>query len=313
MTALGTIAYTIVFGNTCKTNIDINENLFSYNQEEADIGTVLHALDVTQRNSFSELVDSCFDTDVLLILLHYFEDICSSTTFKTRNKEIYLRTVYKTLGKEICKLLLGFHSFTGYNQTERFYGYSKLTCWKVFMSSNISVRNAFQCRGGSLAVDVYNEMEQYVLQLYDSERPSAISNLQELRRYMFSKHQYKSDKLSPTKMALGQKVLRAHYTALTWKSAHMSSPILPGLQEYGWTLNKITNLYHPIMTKSSPVPDTVVELSLSRCKTGCTQRRYICKKNDLLCTEMCLCVNCSNEKSDEEKIDSNSDVDENND
>ena len=46
-----TVAYAIVFGNSRKTNIDINENLFSYNQKEADTGIVLHALDVTQRKS----------------------------------------------------------------------------------------------------------------------------------------------------------------------------------------------------------------------------------------------------------------------
>ena len=103
---------------------------------------------------------------------------------------------------EICKALLGFHSFTGCDQTGRFYGYSKLTCWKVFTSSNVFIQNAFQCLGDSLIVDVYNELEQYVLQISDSERPSALSNLAELRWYIFSKHQYESDKLPPTKMTL---------------------------------------------------------------------------------------------------------------
>ena len=60
---------------------------------------------------------------------------------------------------------------------------------------------------------------------------------------MFSKHQHESNKLPPTKMALDQKVLRTHCTALAWKSVHISSPILPDPQKYGWTLNKITNLY----------------------------------------------------------------------
>ena len=92
----------------------------------------------------------------------------------------------------------------------------------------------------------------------------------ELKRYMFSKHQHEFDRLPPTKMALDQKVLRAHYTALTRKSAHIYSPILPDPLEHGWTLNKITNLYHPIMTKNPPVPGTVDELSLCRCKSGCT-------------------------------------------
>ena len=73
-------------------------------------------------------------------------------------------------------------------------------------------------------------------------------------------------------------------------------------------MNDITNLYHPIMTKNVLLFETVAEISLCRCKTGCTQRRCTCKKNNLLCTEMFLCVNSSNEKSDKEKIHSNSDV-----
>lgn len=154
------------------------------------------------------------------------------------------------------------------------------------MSSNISVQNAFQCLGGYLTVDVYIKMEQYVLQIYDSERPSAIPNLAELRWHMFSKHQYESDTLPPTKMVLDQNVLRAHYTALSWKSAHIPSPILPDRQEYVCTVNKIRNLYHPMITKNLPVSDTVVELRLCRCKTACTQRKCICKKNNVFCTEM---------------------------
>ena len=47
----------------------------------------------------------------------------------------------------------------------------KVPCHQMY------VLNAFQCLGGSLTVDVYNEMEQYVLQLYSSGRPSEISNL----------------------------------------------------------------------------------------------------------------------------------------
>ena len=67
-----------------------------------------------------------------------------------------------------------------------------------------------------------------------------------------------------------QKVIRAHYTELTWKKAHISLTILLDPQEYGWRLNKITNLYHPTLKKNRPVLNTVVELSLCRCKIGCT-------------------------------------------
>ena len=63
------------------------------------------------------------------------------------------------------------------------------------------------------------------------------------------------------------------------------------------------------MTKNLPVSDTKVELSLCSCRIGCTKRSSTCKKDNLLSPEISLCVNCFNEKSDKEKIDSNSDVD----
>ena len=67
------------------------------------------------------------------------------------------------------------------------------------------------------------------------------------------------------------------------------------------------------MTKNRPVSDTEVELSLCSYKTERTQRRSICKNNNLLCKEIRLCINCSNEKIHKEKIDSSLDVDEKND
>ena len=83
-----------------------------------------------------------------------------------------------------------------------------------------------------------------------------------------------------------------------------------------WLDTEWNNKFIPSYTyndKNPPVSDTVVELRLCRCKTGFIHRRPIRKKNNLLSIEMSLCVKYSNEKSHKEKIDSNSDVDENND
>ena len=91
---------------------DPDENLFDYNHEEADTGIVLHAIDVTKRGPFSELVILCSDTDVLPILLHYFESLCSSTIFKTVNREFVLRKIHSQLPLNVCKALLGFHAIT---------------------------------------------------------------------------------------------------------------------------------------------------------------------------------------------------------
>ena len=86
-------------------------------------------------------------------------------------------------------------------------------------------------------------------------------------------------------MAFDQEVLRAHYAELAWKPAHISSPLLPDPQESGWILNTNTNLYHPIMKKNPPVSDTVVQLSLCRCKTGCTPKKY--ENRTISCIQRC--------------------------
>ena len=73
--------YVVVFDKTVLTNIaDLDNNLRNYNHEEAHTGIVLHALDVSKRGPFSELVVFSSDTDVLL---HYFDKLSSSTIFKT--------------------------------------------------------------------------------------------------------------------------------------------------------------------------------------------------------------------------------------
>ena len=67
---LSNLDYVVVYGNTCITNmINLNETLFDYNQEEADTGIVFQVFDVSERDPFTNLVISCSDTDVLLILL----------------------------------------------------------------------------------------------------------------------------------------------------------------------------------------------------------------------------------------------------
>ena len=91
--------------------------VYDYNQGGADAGIFLHALDVSRNDLFTKLVIACSDTDVLLILLNYFEDINSCTIFKTLPQEYYLREMHKSLTPGIIKALLGFHAFSGCDQT----------------------------------------------------------------------------------------------------------------------------------------------------------------------------------------------------
>ena len=76
--------FVIVFERTCFTDLpDLDGNLKIYGKEEADTGIVLHAMDVCSRDTFSGLMISCSDTDVMLIRLNYFEQLPSTTVSKT--------------------------------------------------------------------------------------------------------------------------------------------------------------------------------------------------------------------------------------
>ena len=48
-----------------------------------------------------------------------------------------------------------------------------------------------------------------------------------------------------------------------------------------------------------PAPLALIELSLCSCKTNCYSNRCKCRKNRLICTDMCKCVGCENEDDDQ--------------
>ena len=114
--------YAISYGNAALTNIP------DLRHEEADNGIVLHAIGISTRNPFTDLSIVCVDTDVLLILRHYFEDLSVLTNFVTQHNTMSLHLIDEVLGTDVCAVLLGFHALTCCDQTGKFYGHSKLSC-----------------------------------------------------------------------------------------------------------------------------------------------------------------------------------------
>ena len=146
----------------------------TYGHEEADTGIVLHAIAISTRNTFTDLSVVCDDTDVLLILLRYFGDLSFLST-------ILLRLIDEVLGRDVCEALLEFHALTGCDQTGKFYGDSKLSCWQTFLSSPPDVIETFQNLGADLGNQEKDSLVKYVMDLYCKGRSSTISNLGELR------------------------------------------------------------------------------------------------------------------------------------
>ena len=242
--------------------------------------------------------------------MFYYEDLCSSCIFKTLNNQFKLQTIHENLGREACKDLLGFHSFSGCDQTSKFNGYSKLSCCELFQSSNGSILEAFQELGKNLSPSTYDGLENFVMDLYCPKLPLTISNIGgELRWYMFSKFHYESEKLTPTKSTLCEKIPRSHYTSSVWKSVHLPSPVLTDPKEFGWRWNSSEKSYESIMTKKLPALETVIELCICKCKTGCTSLRCMLKKTACY-VQKCVCVNCCNDENDNDNVDSDVHIDE---
>ncbi|XP_066919527.1 uncharacterized protein [Clytia hemisphaerica] len=290
--------FVIVFKETVFSNIpDLNQELFIYNHEEADTAIVLHAIDASARKDFIELVILCSDTDVLLILLHYFDRISSTTIFKTINKEFVLREIHERLSPEICKGLLGFHAMSGCDQTGKFLGYTKSSCWEIYSSLPEDELKAFADLGSTdLSPSTFESLEMFVVRLYCRNKvPKEVKNLSDLRWRMFTKQQADSSKLPPTSEALRQKILRCHYTVTVWKQSHISSQSLPDPTNYGWNDVVDDDLFEPVTTALLPAPKSIIQLTVCACKTTkCVDRRCKCHKNGLKCSEMCQCSDCEN-------------------
>ena len=136
--------FVIAFERTCVTSIpDLDSDLKENGQEEADTGIIFHAADVCKRDPFPESTIICSDTDLLLIPLNYFDQLRSITTFKMTHHQYNLRSIYEKFTPRVSTALLGFHAMTGSNQTGKFNGFTKKTCWNTFVQSTDDILDVF--------------------------------------------------------------------------------------------------------------------------------------------------------------------------
>ena len=219
------VDYVVIHHKCLITNIpDLDPSLRNYSHEEADTGIVLNALDVSKRDPFTDLVISCSDTDFLLILIRYYEQLTSSIVVKTTVHSYFVGEIYEHLSPSIRHALLGFHAFTGCDQTEKFSGFGKSLSWITLKNSSKNVLDAFQEL--DLPDDpnssLLDALEHFVVQLYCQNKiPHTVTNLSKLRWYMFSKRQTESSSLPPTWETLRRKVLCSYYITVVWKKCHI--------------------------------------------------------------------------------------------
>ena len=158
--------YCVVYETYCRSNIlDMAPEMMEHDQEEADTIMILHAIDVSQRNSSSELYISSPDTGVFLLSIYYFPQIITKTFLRTGKRinarDIDLIKAYQALGAKRAKSLPGFHALTGCDVTSKFSSITKAACWKTFMEAD----------------DVGKGLVMYVTNQYCPKSPKDVNDL----------------------------------------------------------------------------------------------------------------------------------------
>jgi len=96
--------------------------------EEADTRLVLHAIDAS-RHGCSRIVVHSKDTDVLVLLLHFYPSLTHDVWMKTGtlSKPVFIpiHELYQTLPSIVFRNLPAYHALTGSDTTSQFAGHGK--------------------------------------------------------------------------------------------------------------------------------------------------------------------------------------------
>ena len=196
----------------------------------------------------------------------------------------------KQLIQSILSAILGFHVFTGCDQTGKFYRKTKAFCWKTLIESSDEELAALQKLGESEELqteDMSQGLEAFTIRLYSQNVPHSVKSLSDMRWYLFSKKQSDAEKLPPAKAVSKYKILRSRYITMMWKRSDRPNPELQDPYSFCW--QDVDGIVQPVLTDEIPTPEASIELCMCINKTRCSTDYCICFNNDLVCTEMCLC------------------------
>ena len=109
--------------------MDFDYGLQGRNHEEADTLIILHCFQIAKIDPFREVVIVCSDTDVLLMLRYHYQTLCTQTIMRVgrgdHKRDINIGKSFEALGDAKSQALVGFHAFTGCDQTGKFYDHAK--------------------------------------------------------------------------------------------------------------------------------------------------------------------------------------------
>ena len=157
--------------------------------EEADTKILLHALDATADGA-TELTIHSPDTDVLVLAIRRYSEMCPNTSFVTgrgaNHRSIKLQPMVEALACPAkTTALRTFHAITGADNTGSYSGKGKVSCWKEFQEADDSILSALGNLGREEQPndDIKGGIKRFVCQMYLPK--TDITTVKELRWFLF--------------------------------------------------------------------------------------------------------------------------------
>lgn len=301
-----------------EAKVVVNEvsDLFS-DHEEADTRLLLHAIHAV-RDSTTVVIKSP-DTDVFVLSLAAAHEIpAADLLFLTGSGDnrriICISKLAETLGKEKCRALLGFHTFTGCDSVSAFKGKGKVKPLDLLLKSDDFV-TLFAELGTEweTSESVLPTTERFVCAMYDQKECSDVN----VARYNLFRLTCKSDSqlLPPNQDCLLHHVKRANYQAAIHRRSLLPYINAPSPDGHGWKIEGDTLVFD--WMSGDPAPPSVLKTVHCKCQKGGCKGACSCSKINLPCTDLCRCLPeiCTNRKPESERAsdsesDSGSDDDE---
>ena len=168
---------------------------------------------------------------------------------------IKLRPIVQVLSQAKTAALPAFHAISGADNTGSFSGKGKLACWKSFQEADEDVITELRRirTNENPTAETEPAIEKLVYQLYLPK--TIITEVKELRWWLFRKKQAQSERLPPTQTELHETIHRAHYQLMVWNNDRVPNPQLPP-QNYGW--ERMGDKWLPVLTKLPPAPKEII-------------------------------------------------------
>ena len=182
--------------------------------EEADGCLLFHAASAS-REGYNSILICSEDTDVFILSVA-FKDSIDATLFiksgsRTRTKLISVSKVVAALGTDVCKALIGMHSFTGCDTVSALAGRGKAQALKL-IDNNQECRETFSQLGEEWEVSpsIIEKLEKVTCQLYFSKTKSVRVNDLRYQLFCIKKGRIESHQLPPCRDCLVKHIKRAN-------------------------------------------------------------------------------------------------------